>query len=216
MYGQAKCCPDNPTNPFIGIMIARQITRWLVVSVRKRPASTSIVVVGAAAFAGYCCLSLVVEVKRRRSSDYYQHGEHEDQRLQAGKNIRGTGAGIGERVTDDPGEATTTTTTTTSRPMSYEEARVRAMVENARKSSWRQNLSNAIEAQERFMQPPGRAPSTQRTENSKFVNRIDRRAEQMILKQHQQAEYREQQPREEEERDPSLSVRRRTTTRFWK
>ncbi|KAG7349032.1 hypothetical protein IV203_011629 [Nitzschia inconspicua] len=36
-------------------------------------------------------------------------------------------------------------------PMTIEQARLRAMIENAQQSSWQQNLDNALVAQEKFM-----------------------------------------------------------------
>ncbi|EJK56164.1 hypothetical protein THAOC_24002, partial [Thalassiosira oceanica] len=38
-----------------------------------------------------------------------------------------------------------------------EEAQLRAMLENARESTWRENLENAADAQGRFMMPGGPA-----------------------------------------------------------
>ena len=40
-----------------------------------------------------------------------------------------------------------------SRAMSGDEALVRAMIENAKESSWQENLANALDAHERFVLP---------------------------------------------------------------
>jgi len=66
---------------------------------------------------------------------------------------------------------------TSSRPKSREEMRLQAMVENALKSSWQENLNNAFDAQERFMLP-GRDHK-----DPKFLEKIDKRAEELLKKQ---------------------------------
>ena len=56
--------------------------------------------------------------------------------------------------------------------------RLQAMVENALKSSWQENLNNAFDAQERFM-----LPGRDHGGDPKFVKKIDRRADELLKKQ---------------------------------
>lgn len=78
------------------------------------------------------------------------------------------------------------------------EAHLAAMLENARESSWRQNLENAADAQGRFM-VPGREPA----EAPAYVRRIEERSEE-ILRRDEERKARVK----EQEKDP-------TKTRFW-
>jgi hypothetical protein len=80
------------------------------------------------------------------------------------------------------------------KPMTLEEARLRAMIENAKESSWEQNLDNAVQAQEQFMLP-GRPHETPH-----YMTKIETRSKE-IMKQQQ----------EEMEREK----KRKVTTRFW-
>ena len=68
------------------------------------------------------------------------------------------------------------------RPASFEEARLKAMIENAQSSSWQENLDNAMQAQERFMLP-GRnhqAPD--------FLEKINRRGHEILREEQKQKE----------------------------
>jgi hypothetical protein len=68
-----------------------------------------------------------------------------------------------ERINPNATADITTTATITDAPPSRDVALVRAMVQNAKESSWRENLSNAIMAQERFVLPerhPARSRDT--------------------------------------------------------
>lgn len=65
-----------------------------------------------------------------------------------------------------------------SRVKSREEMRLRAMVENALKSSWKENLENAFHAQERFM-----LPGRDHGKDPNFVRKIDKRADQLMKRQ---------------------------------
>ena len=69
---------------------------------------------------------------------------------------------------------------TSSRIKSREELRLQAMVENALESSWRENMSNAIGAQDRFM---GYNDS-----DCKFMEKVDKRAEKLWKKQKKRQE----------------------------
>ena len=79
-------------------------------------------------------------------------------------------------------------------PMSLEEARLRAMVENAQASDWKKNLDNAAEAQAQFMLPgrPMKKPD--------FMEEIDKRSLE-IMKEHNAEVVRDRQ--------------RKPTTKIW-
>lgn len=62
--------------------------------------------------------------------------------------------------------------------MSLEEARLIAMLENAKQSSWQENLENAVDAQEQFMLP-GRQRDV-----PDFMSRIDERSHEILKNQH--------------------------------
>ena len=79
--------------------------------------------------------------------------------------------------------------------MSLEEARLRAMIENAKDSSWKENLDNAVTAHERFMLP-GRQNGV-----PEFVKNIDKRSQEIL---------KDQQDQFEKERK-----RKNTVTQFW-
>lgn len=79
--------------------------------------------------------------------------------------------------------------------MTMEEARLAAMVENARKSSWKENLDNALQAQDQFMLPG-------QFEKPEFMDKIDKRGLEIMKSQHDRIE------RQEEEK-------RKETTKFW-
>lgn len=81
---------------------------------------------------------------------------------------------------------------------SPQEAQLKAMIENAKKSSWKENLQNAADAQERFMLP-GRS-----NEVPEYVKRIDERREE-ILREEKERSHQEG----EREKDPSV-------TKFWR
>lgn len=71
-----------------------------------------------------------------------------------------------------------------SRAMSGDEALVRAMIENAKESSWQENLANALDAHERFV-----LPGQQGQAQPEFVDKIVERSDRMIEEQrHRQRE----------------------------
>ena len=79
------------------------------------------------------------------------------------------------------------------------EAQLSAMVQNAKNSSWQENLRNAADAQERFMLP-GRNVDDDSDKVPEYISNISKRSEEII----------ETKRREKESRnDQSL-------TRFWK
>eukprot|EP00543_Licmophora_paradoxa_P006292 CAMPEP_0202448370 /NCGR_PEP_ID=MMETSP1360-20130828/7178_1 /ASSEMBLY_ACC=CAM_ASM_000848 /TAXON_ID=515479 /ORGANISM="Licmophora paradoxa, Strain CCMP2313" /LENGTH=99 /DNA_ID=CAMNT_0049065901 /DNA_START=167 /DNA_END=466 /DNA_ORIENTATION=- len=58
--------------------------------------------------------------------------------------------------------------------MSHNEATVRAMIENARSSSWKENLNNAMDAHDRFML------GSQNKNEPEFVEWIRKRSEEIV------------------------------------
>jgi hypothetical protein len=87
-----------------------------------------------------------------------------------------------------------TTKDSQKQPMTMEEAKVRAMIENAQTSSWQENLDNAASAQQHFMLP-GRPHGT-----PNFMMKIDKRSLEIMKEQHKELE-------KEKKRKP--------TTRIW-
>ena len=68
--------------------------------------------------------------------------------------------------------------------MSGDEALVRAMIENAKESSWQENLANALDAYERFV-----LHGQQGQAQPEFVDKIVERSDRMIEEQrHRQRE----------------------------
>ena len=65
-----------------------------------------------------------------------------------------------------------------SRVKSREEMRLKAMVENALKSNWKDNLENAFQAHERFM-----LPGRDHGKDPKFLRKIDKRVDQLMKQQ---------------------------------
>ena len=61
------------------------------------------------------------------------------------------------------------------------EAQLAAMVENAKKSSWQENLHNAADAQHRFMLP-GRDVDDG-NDTPEYVKNIDKRSEEILSKE---------------------------------
>ena len=61
------------------------------------------------------------------------------------------------------------------------EAQLAAMVENAKKSSWQENLHNAADAQHRFMLP-GRDVDNGK-DTPAYVKNIDKRSEEILSKE---------------------------------
>ena len=89
------------------------------------------------------------------------------------------------------------------RPLTLEQARLQAMIENAKSASWQENLNTALVAQEKFMLGNERGEK-----NPKFMKEIDRRSYQLMKEQQEKL----QQERKEADEDPK---RRPTTTKFW-
>lgn len=85
---------------------------------------------------------------------------------------------------------------------SRNEAQLAAMVENAKSSSWQDNLRNASDAQQRFMLPGRQIDNG--ADMPEYVKRIDERS-QAILRE----EIERQEKERLEESDPSR-------TRFWR
>lgn len=91
----------------------------------------------------------------------------------------------------------------TDAPPSRDEALVRAMIQNAKDSTWQENLSNAIMAQERFVLPerhPARdsgggeqGDSKQANPRDLFVKKIVERSDRWLEEQQAEAKRRKQQ-----------------------
>jgi len=82
------------------------------------------------------------------------------------------------------------------------EAQLAAMLENAKNSSWQENLENAADAQQRFMIPGRDIEGGNST--PEFVRRIDERSEEIL---------REGKERQEKERERLNDPSR---TKFWR
>ncbi|KAL7475986.1 hypothetical protein ACHAW6_001877 [Cyclotella cf. meneghiniana] len=83
-------------------------------------------------------------------------------------------------------------------PLTPHEAKVSAMIENARKSTWRENLDNAADAHQRFVLPDH--DIDQDGELPQYVKRIDERSQELML---------EEEERRKKRTDPS-------NTLFWR
>lgn len=86
--------------------------------------------------------------------------------------------------------------------MSVGEARLIAMLENAKESSWQENVENAIDAQEQFMLP-GR-----NRKEPKFMDKIEERSMEILRNQHDKLD--------EEERIKRKNKEEEGSTNFWK
>jgi hypothetical protein len=93
-----------------------------------------------------------------------------------------------------------------SRIKSRDELRLRAMVEIALQSTWKENLNNAFHAQERFM-----LPRRNHGTDPKFVQKIDQRCDE-LMKQQEKREKR----RKEQHELRLLDDQKEDTTQFWK
>jgi len=82
------------------------------------------------------------------------------------------------------------------------EAQLAAMLENAKKSSWQENLHNAADAQQRFMLP-GQDVDGGR-DAPEYLQRIDQRSREIMRDENERRKQERQ-----NEKDPSA-------TRFWR
>ena len=80
--------------------------------------------------------------------------------------------------------------------MTMDEARLIAMLENAKESSWQQNLENAVQAKEQFM-----LPGRHSREVPKFMDEIDERSVEILKNQHKMID--------------KARMRKPTSTKFW-
>ena len=92
--------------------------------------------------------------------------------------------------------------------MTMDEARLIAMLENAKESSSKENVENAVNAQEQFMLP-GRHRNV-----PKFMDKIDRRSLEILKKQHHKIdneddEYEDDYDYEDEDDDDEWNSRRK-------
>ena len=79
------------------------------------------------------------------------------------------------------------------------EAQLSAMVQNAKNSSWQENLRNAADAQERFMLP-GRNVDSDSDKVPEYISNISKRSEEIIETKRREKEIKNDQ----------------SMTRFWK
>ena len=84
------------------------------------------------------------------------------------------------------------------------EAQLAAMLENAKNSSWKENLENAADAQQRFMIPGSDRSEGGKEATPEFVKRIGERSDEIMREGKERAD-----KEREEEKDPSR-------TRFWR
>mmetsp|Transcript_9033 Transcript_9033/g.12816 ORF Transcript_9033/g.12816 Transcript_9033/m.12816 type:complete len:159 (-) Transcript_9033:1242-1718(-) len=77
--------------------------------------------------------------------------------------------------------------------LTQDEAVLRAMIENARESTWEQNLSNALHAHERFVLPGHK----DNEEDPKYVKQILERSDELMDKQQRQRKLRKQMEKNE-------------------
>mmetsp|Transcript_32772 Transcript_32772/g.33123 ORF Transcript_32772/g.33123 Transcript_32772/m.33123 type:complete len:151 (+) Transcript_32772:2-454(+) len=87
----------------------------------------------------------------------------------------------------------------TKQKMTIEEARLIAMLENAKESSWQENVENAVDAQEHFVLP-GRQRNV-----PKFMDKIDQRSFEILQNHHNKID---------DERN--IKIREEKATHFWK
>ena len=100
---------------------------------------------------------------------------------------------------------------------SREELRLRAMVENALQSTWKENLNNAFHAQERFMLPGRRRRRHDGADDPKFIQKIDQRCDELMKQQ--LVDNKKQTRMEEMTTEDDMANRGETshdTTQFWK
>jgi hypothetical protein len=84
--------------------------------------------------------------------------------------------------------------------MTLEQARLRAMIENAQQSTWQENLDNALVAQEKFMLGSERGEKA-----PEFMKKIEARSQELM----------QQQAEQQRQRDLEHEEKRDVTTRMW-
>jgi len=95
---------------------------------------------------------------------------------------------------------------TKKKPMTLEEARLRAMIENAQSSSWQENLDHAAAAQAQFMLP-GRPQAT-----PSFMADIDKRSLEIMKQQHEELKQEKETLQQQQQQQQQ---ERKDTTRIW-
>ena len=169
-------------------MTFRQVQKKIIEISFSHPISFITTTVGASVVAGLICLNIVE--KRMEENPQLTIEDKE----QIGYDVK-----VQNR----------TTTSSSTSQISRETARVRAMIENAKESDWKQNLSNVIEAQHQFMLPNDSKKSLQQPD---FIKKIDRRTDEMMKLQHQQVMKERQQEQEQLGELEGLSQKRKSTT----
>ena len=161
----------------------------------SHPSTFITTTVGASVVLGLVCLGVV---ERRMEDNLHLTNEEKEMNGIGAKSSSGNGGDLSR----------TSGRRQQHRSISREEARVRAMIENAKESDWKQNLSNAIEAQHQFMLP---ANSKRSMDKPDFIKKIDRRTDEMMKLQ------------DEEKTDELITEKRQidskgvyVSTKFWK
>jgi hypothetical protein len=64
--------------------------------------------------------------------------------------------------------------------MTRDEAMLRAMIENAKSSTWQENIENASMAQSRFMLPGSSSSGSEKDHQERFIKDISQRRDEMM------------------------------------
>eukprot|EP00591_Stephanopyxis_turris_P017489 CAMPEP_0195540964 /NCGR_PEP_ID=MMETSP0794_2-20130614/50845_1 /TAXON_ID=515487 /ORGANISM="Stephanopyxis turris, Strain CCMP 815" /LENGTH=165 /DNA_ID=CAMNT_0040675047 /DNA_START=7 /DNA_END=504 /DNA_ORIENTATION=+ len=138
-------------------------------STEQKFAILSLFVISASSLCGYMCFQVIVE-KRTKHLNYgtRTHGGHAEH-------------------SSIPNHETNGNYISLQRPKSEKQAYLEAMIQNAKSSSWRENLKNASNAQQMFMLP-GRRPDEQ---HEVFLEKIGHEKERIMeMQQRDNAEQR--------------------------
>lgn len=108
------------------------------------------------------------------------------------------------RMKEKVGSSSSTVTAPASE-MTTNGAQLAAMLENAKNSSWRDNLRNASDAQQRFMLPGHRDVDDGTNDLPEYVKKIDERSRTILRND-----------RERRERERKDEIDTSSGTRFWR
>lgn len=84
-----------------------------------------------------------------------------------------------------------------------DEAMLRAMIENAKTSTWQENIENASMAQSRFMLPGSTSSGSEKDRQDRFINDISQRRDEIMERE-------EARKRKEKERVETFSTWKRS------
>lgn len=87
--------------------------------------------------------------------------------------------------------------------MTRDEAMLRAMIENAKTSTWQENIENASMAQSRFMLPGSASSGSEKDRQDRFIHDISQRRDEIMERE-------EARKREEKERVERFSTWKRS------